>query len=266
MKSIEGVGLADVKAIYEGVEGDLFELVFGEQIHIGGLGASIDLAERAGIQPGRRGVDLCCCNGAGMRFLVQCRGVAQMTGVDATRGIVERGRRRCSELGLEKQIRFVLADGCESGLPDGEADFVWGEDAWCYVADKGKLVAEAARLLRPGGTLALTDWIEGPAGLDDAEAELFLRFMRFPTLFSLEDYRRAIQSQGLRLVEAEDTGRFARYAQLYLDMIELQLGYDALRLLDFDEERLRAVTEGYRGLRDLASAGKIAQGRFIARR
>ena len=32
--------------------------------------ASIDLADRAGIAAGTKGVDLCCCNGADMRFLV----------------------------------------------------------------------------------------------------------------------------------------------------------------------------------------------------
>jgi len=29
----------------------------------------------------------------------------------------------------------------------GGADFVWGEDAWCYVLDKAKLISEAARLV-----------------------------------------------------------------------------------------------------------------------
>ena len=37
---------------------------------------------------------------------------------------------------------MLHGDACETGLPAGEADFVWGEDAWCYVPDKAKLVAE----------------------------------------------------------------------------------------------------------------------------
>ena len=45
----------------------------------------MDLAERAGIGAGMSGIDLCCCNGAGMRFLLRFRGVERMTGVDATR-------------------------------------------------------------------------------------------------------------------------------------------------------------------------------------
>ena len=30
--------------------------------------------------------------------------------------------------------------------------------------DKKRLIAEAARLVKPGGTIAFTDWVEGPAG------------------------------------------------------------------------------------------------------
>jgi len=93
MKSISGVGLAEVTSLYGSVQGDFMQLIFGQQIHIGGMRASIDLADRAGIGGGLSGVDLCCCNGAGMRFLVRSRKVASMVGVDATEAVVERGQR-----------------------------------------------------------------------------------------------------------------------------------------------------------------------------
>ena len=53
MKSIEGVGLAEVVSLYGGVQNDFFQLVFGQQIHIGGMKASMELAERAGIGRGQ---------------------------------------------------------------------------------------------------------------------------------------------------------------------------------------------------------------------
>ena len=82
MKETKGVGLENVQAVYDGPEGVLWELIMGEQIHIGGFSSSMDLSERAGIGEGMSGVDLCCCNGAGMRFLVRFRNVAKMMGVD----------------------------------------------------------------------------------------------------------------------------------------------------------------------------------------
>ena len=166
MKTINNIGLENVQAVYSGPEGDLWELVMGEQIHIGGFQSSMDLAQRAGIGAGLEGVDLCCCNGAGMRFLVKFRGVASMRGVDATAKVVERGRQRCQALGLAEKIRLHPRRCLRHGpARRASADFVWGEDAWCYVVDKPKLIAEAVRLVKPGGVIAFTDWVEGPAGL-----------------------------------------------------------------------------------------------------
>ncbi|MCE5198007.1 hypothetical protein LLG39_03440 [bacterium] len=49
MMSISGIGLNDVQAVYSGPEGDLWELIMGRQVHIGGFKSSMDLIEKAGI-------------------------------------------------------------------------------------------------------------------------------------------------------------------------------------------------------------------------
>src|ERR1700730_1076059 len=123
MKSTTNIGIANVNAVYDGPEGDLWELIMGQQVLVGGFKSSMDLAERAGVGPGLHGVDLCCCNGAGMRLLVRFRQVASMTGVDATQTVVERGRRRCQAEGLDGRVRLVLADVCNSGLPAASGAF-----------------------------------------------------------------------------------------------------------------------------------------------
>jgi trans-aconitate methyltransferase len=142
MQRATQIHLSDVQAVYSGPERQLWELLMGEQIHLGGLQSSLDLAERAGLQAGQTGIDLCCATGAGMRFLLRLRKVAQMTGVDATSAMITLGRQRSHEQGLGERITFVEADVCTTGLPSGQADFVWGEDAWCYVEEKPKILEE----------------------------------------------------------------------------------------------------------------------------
>jgi SAM-dependent methyltransferase len=265
VKEIQGVGLPDVQAVYSGAEGELWELLMGQQIHIGGFGSSMDLAAKAGIAAGTRGVDLCCCTGAGMRFLVRFCDVGSMMGVDATRRVVELGRARCDAEGFADRVSFVLADATATGL-DGGFDFVWGEDAWCYVEDKPKLIAEAARLVRPGGTVAFTDWVEGPAGLTDAEATRFLRFMKFPNFQTITGYSALLEDNGCRVELADDTGRFAPCIDLYLDMVNQQLTYDALRIIGWDLPTLEAIGCEMEFIRELAHADKVAQGLFVARK
>jgi len=226
----------------------------------------MDLAEKAGIGAGMCGVDLCCCSGAGMRFLVRFRKVERMQGVDATEKVVERGKQRCQAANLAERIAFTLADVCASGLGDETADFVWGEDAWCYVEDKEKLIVEAARLVKRGGVIAFTDWVEGPKGLSSREAERFLRFMKFPSLQDLDGYQKSLRAGGCEVIQAADTGRFAPYIDLYLNMLNQQLTYDALRIIGFDTALMGQMAAEMVFMQELAHAGKIAQGLFVARK
>lgn len=261
-----GIGLAEVQAAYTASEGDISELIMGEQVHIGGLISSRELAERAGIEAGSAGVDLCCCTGAGMRFLVRFHDVRHMTGVDATSTMIELGRQRTDREGLSDRISFVQADACATGLSDESADFVWGEDAWCYVADKAALIAEAVRIVRPGGAIAFTDWLSGPVSMTSREAERFLRFMTFPGLLSLDEYRQLLEANGCHVESARDTGRFAPWVDLFRQMITMQLTYDALRIVGFDQERMATLEADRELMQELAHDGKLIQGMLIARK
>jgi len=266
MKSQPQIHLSDVQSVYSGPEGRLWELLMGEQIHIGGFQSSMDLAERAGIGEGWSGVDLCCATGAGMRFLVRFRKVARMTGVDATRTVLDLGRKRCAEEGLADRISFLEANVCSSGIPDARFNFVWGEDAWCYVEDKTKLIAEAVRLVKPRGLVAFTDWMEGPAGLTTDEATRYLTFMKFPNVLSLNEYTSLLQSNGCKVRIAQDTGRFAKHVPLYLDMIEKQLTYDALKIIGFDMALAQMLIGEMRFMLSLAEKGEIIQGLMVAQK
>jgi len=266
MKYLRGVHLEDVQSVYGGAEGVLWELLMGEQIHLGGFESSQDLADKAQIKPGMTGVDLCCCNGAGMRFLCRVRGVSHMTGVDATARVVEQGRARCNEDGLSSVTNFILGDATKTGLPAGCADFVWGEDAWCYVEDKQALVSEAARIIRPGGVIAFTDWIEGDAGLTQAESDRFLSFMKFPSLWDIATYSEALTGNGCTIIAAHDTRRFAPCAQLYATLLSSQFRLDALKIVGYDETVMGVIDGEMVFTLELAKSGKIAQGLFVARK
>lgn len=265
MQRLSDVRLADVQAAYSGPEANLWELLMGEQIHIGGFRSSMDLASQAGIGAGKEGVDLCCCTGAGMRFLTRFLQVKKMRGVDATQRMVELGRKRCAHEGLAGRIDFTQADVCQSGLPSASADFVWGEDAWCYVEDKTRLIAEAARIVKPGGTIAFTDWVEGQ-GLGEADATRYLRFMKFPNILTIREYADLLSANGCQVVKAADTGRFPSHVDLYLSMVDKQLTYDALKIIGFNSAMLETIAQEMTHIQKLAHAGKIAQGLFIAKR
>ena len=101
--------------------------------------------------------------------------------------------------------------------------------------------------------------------MGDGEAERFLKFMKFPNVQSIDGYRELLEQNGCEVSVAEDTGRFAPYVDLYINMLNMQLTYDALRIIGFDTALLESLGGEMNFLRDLAHAGKIAQGIFVAR-
>jgi ubiquinone/menaquinone biosynthesis C-methylase UbiE len=256
--------LKDVNAVYDGPEGLLWELIMGEQVHIGGFKSSKILADKAGIKAEMKGLDLCSCLGAGMRFLARNYGCS-MCGVDGTKGIHQKAIDRAKQEGLQNKLEFKLGDVTAAPYPDKAFDFVWGEDAWCYVVDKDKLISEAARVLKPGGTLAFTDWIEGPKGLSDEEAKRINTFMKFPYMESLRGYSNLIEKHGFKLVSAEDlTPEFAGYCDLYIKMLTEQLTYDALKIIGNDMNMFQGLGGEMMYMAQKAHEGKMGRGRFIA--
>jgi hypothetical protein len=90
--------------------------------------------------------------------------------------------------------------------------------------------------------------------------------MKFPNLESLGGYPRLLDRAGCSVIEASDTGRFAPHVELYRQMAEMQLSYDVGRILDFDASAVTAIGGEMAFMLELARAGKLVQGRFIARK
>ena len=117
-----------------------------------------------------------------------------------------------------------------------------------------------------GGTIAFTDWIEGPAGLTDEQAARFLKFMKFPGIQDIAGYCALLAGSGCEVLATEDTGRFAPHVDLYLNMLNMQLTYDALKIIGFDTALMGVMAGEMRFMQTLAREGRIAQGIFVARK
>jgi hypothetical protein len=108
--------------------------------------------------------------------------------------------------------------------------------------------------------------MEGPAGLTDEEAGRYLGFMKFPGVLRLEEYGSLLKANGCTVRTAQDTGRFAIQVPLYIDMIEKQLTYDALKIIGFDMALAQMLIGEMRFMQSLAEKGKIIQGLMVAQK
>jgi SAM-dependent methyltransferase len=233
-----------------------------DQDHYGGLGAVDALARRAGITRASLVLDICAGLGGPARFLASRRG-CRVVGVELHPGRAA-GMQRLSRLvGLGRMVRVVRGDA--TTLPFGAARFdaCMSQEALLHVADKAAVLAEARRVLVPGGRLAFSDWIAHP-GLGDLERARLEDWMAAVTLQSLDGYRALLGRAGFGGVEAEDlTDEWRAILRERLAM------YRALReqtVRRLGEARYREYDALYAFFVGLVETGKLGGGRFSATR
>jgi SAM-dependent methyltransferase len=233
-----------------------------DQDHYGGLGAVDALARRAGITRASLVLDICAGLGGPARFLASRRG-CRVVGVELHPGRAA-GMQRLSRLvGVGRMVRVVRGDA--TALPFGAARFdaCMSQEALLHVADKAAVLAEARRVLVPGGRLAFSDWIAHP-GLGDLERARLEDWMAAVTLQSLDGYRALLGRAGFGGVEAEDlTDEWRAILRERLAM------YRALReqtVRRLGEARYREYDALYAFFVGLVETGKLGGGRFSATR
>ncbi len=257
------VGIENVNEEYDGPGGVLWEMLMGEQIHVGGAKETDILAQKAGMTAGSQVLDVCSALGGPARHLAKKYG-CRVIGLDATRRMHEESIRRTHEAGLSDKVEFRLGNALDMPFRANTFDVVWGQDSWCYVTDKERLIRECARIVKPGGVVAFTDWVEtGP--MTDEEMTMLLTFMVFPYLETLDGYAALAETAGLTVDEKEDLSTdFSYYVQMYLDIVGDKHRQDIIN--GYGQEMYDEVVRGLTSWRDASTAGKVGRGRVIARK
>jgi ubiquinone/menaquinone biosynthesis C-methylase UbiE len=257
------VGIDTVVEVYSGPGGALWELLMGEEIHVGGASETDVLARAAGVTASMKVLDVCSALGGPARHLARAVG-CQVTGLDATPKMHSEAVRRTKDAALQDKVSFVQGNALDMPFRAGSFDVVWGQDAWCYVTDKERLVRECARVVKPGGVVAFTDWIETGVMSDEVWSAAHA-FMAFPYMETLGGYARLLEDAGLRVMEQQDlTPDFARSVQTYLDAV--QQTHRSAIVAGYGQAMYDEVEKGLILWRDASAAGQVGRGRLVARK
>jgi demethylmenaquinone methyltransferase/2-methoxy-6-polyprenyl-1,4-benzoquinol methylase len=99
---------------------------------------------------------------AGVAMAMARQGSAHITGVDVSEDMLEIGRRRVLEAGLDGRVELDLARAEELPFADGGFDAISFTYVLRYVSDPAATIAELSRNLRPGGVMAGLDFYVPP--------------------------------------------------------------------------------------------------------
>jgi SAM-dependent methyltransferase len=161
-EGLEGAILAALAAAGKDLDALTVEdLAPVDQFHGGGKAATDRLARLAGLRPGLRVLDVGGGLGGPARTLAAEHG-CRVTVVDLTESYVRAGRALTARLGLVDRVTHQPGDALRLPAAPGAFDLVWTQNGGMNIEDKERLYAGFARVLGPGGLLALQEPMAGP--------------------------------------------------------------------------------------------------------
>ena len=196
------------------------------------------LAQAAAIPNGAKILDAGCGFGASSIYLARKYG-ADATGITISQVQVDMASQAAARAGVN--AKFLLMDAEAMTFKDS-FDVVWSVESISHYQDVPNFFASVAALLRPGGTLAITDWFK-KKGLTPREHKKFLHGLEHGMMVELqtmEDYAGHLAAAGLEVTRSEVLNKnCAKTWDFCLDIIKdkalwaaaVQNGADFVRFL-----------------------------------
>lgn len=205
-----------IRKNYSKVGAALIEKLYSsDYLSIGGSDSTDALAEIAGITKSSRVLDIGCGLGGPALRLAEAYG-CRVTGLDLVETNVAEASRRATTRGLDHLVSFQSGDATNMAFVSGEFDVVWGQDAWCHILEKPRLIAACARLLEKGGTIAFTDWVETGAMEDAVKAELH-EATASQNMATMAQYYSLLEQNGFVIVDR--TNISASFVEQYQEIV-----------------------------------------------
>ena len=153
-------------------------------------------------------------SGAGADVLISAQRVGatgQAIGLDMTDEMLDLARANAAEAGVAN-VEFIKGYMEDIPLPEASVDVVISNCVINLAADKRRVIAEAARVLRPGGRFAVSDVIADPDMDEATRADMQQWTGCIAGALTEDEFRAVLSDCGLTDVEVRPTHRVHEYA------------------------------------------------------
>ena len=134
-----------------------------DHIHGGGYANTVEHTALVDLAPGIAVLDIGCGIGGPARYFAEafdCR----VTGIDLTQEYIDVATMLTKRCGLDDRVTFQCANAIDLPFEDKSFDAVFSLNVTMNIEDRSGFYAEVARVLRPGGQLAVSEIGQGPGG------------------------------------------------------------------------------------------------------
>ena len=246
---------------------ELARLILGDTLHPGGLALTHRLGRLMGIQPGDLVADLASSRGVSAMAVSRafhCR----VVGVEFSGAAAGEARAAAWAGPIVPQASFLQGDAESLPLTASCCDAVLSECSVSIFPDKAGAIEEAVRVLRPGGSLGLSDVTVEPGSLPtELEGTLGQLFCLAEAL-NPAGYAGLLESGGLTLRHQEDAS--SEILKL-LDDLEGKLGawltWQHITGAELTNSELLGAAPGLIAeLKGLVQSGKLGYWLYVAQK
>lgn len=165
----------------------------------------------ASLRPGETVVDLGCGGGMDVFLAAQKVGpTGKAIGIDMTPQMIDLAKRNAARSGPGKtpvaNVEFHLASIDQLPLPDASVDCVISNCVINLAPDKDAVFREIARVLKPGGRVAVSDIALKKELPQDLANDLMAYVGCIAGAIRIDDYRRGLSEAGFAHAEVIDSG------------------------------------------------------------
>ncbi len=265
----------EIRGYYEGAAKSIYQTISGTTLHLG----MVEPEDSDPAQAHERTKEFLVARlppvsaetiifdlGAGYgdmaRFLAHRLG-CRVVGLNLVHSQNVQSQQLTGQAGLAGQVAAVEADFARTPFLSGCTDIVWSQEALLHAPNRGQVVAEAARLLRPGGRFLFTDILQtGP--MPTEKARLIFERVKLISLETFLSYQRHLQAVNLQIEEIVDLSRYlapyyASRVQAMIDQREELTESTHPDFLDYSIEANQRWVEA-------GQAGQLGWGLFLARK
>ena len=242
---------------------EIIETIYTDDyLSIGGTASTEELAALAGVTQHSRILEIGSGVGGPAVHLAETFD-CHVVGLDLVKTNVEEANRRAKARKLDHLTSFQQGDALNMNFPSGSFDIVWGQDAWCHIPDKEKLIEEIGNVLNSGGLVAFTDWVEtGP--LTGIPREDMLAAMAAPNIATLNDYKSYLENNGCKVVHQENVSdvfaaQYKTNMSRLMEMKETLSEQFSPRIFEIVVERNNYILEAFQ-------SGALGGGRVVAQK
>ena len=218
------------------------------------------LARLSKVKPGSDILDIGCGLGASSLYLARNYNAA-VTGINTSSVQVQMAIKAAA--GEKLDTKFLLMDA-EAMDFQKQFDLLWSVESISHYEHREHFFASAAKLLKPGGLFAITDWFK-KENLTPAETRKFIDPIENGMMVKLQimdDYEHFLTSNGLQIMHREILNKnCAKTWDLCLDIIRDKAFWE---LAAKHGAEFISYLQAFRAMRAGFASGNLVYGLYVA--